>query len=513
MVKRIVQVVGVAVVLALGVAPRPHAQGTVAPVAKQQFLDANGHPLAGGKLYVYQAGTTTPAAIYADSALSTPLANPALLDASGRLTYFLAPSSYRFTLKTAADALVWDVDNVSSVPSFAINLDISGTAGEAITALAAVYLSDGSGGKTAGRWYKADAANAYSSTTPEVGVAPAAIDAGAVGSIRLQGQTGGLNALSVGSTYYVGTAGALTSTAPSNSRPLGVADSTSSLVMSATVTPGTVANNIVQGRLTLTAATPITIADVTAATTLRFTPYQGNLIALYNGVGWSLFTFSELTIAVPATTSQMYDVFVYDNSGTRALELLAWTNDTTRATALTTQDGVLVKTGALTRRYVGSFRTTTVSGQTEDSLTKRYVWNYYNRVRRSLRVVEATDSWTYGTNTFRQANANAANQLDLVVGVAEVLASLRVVSSATSLTSWVAIGEDSSTTVKTGTISTVATSAGGTYVETTAVLDVYPPLGRHTYVWLEKASAASVTFYGDEAGAGEQSGITGWFEG
>jgi hypothetical protein len=31
----------------------------LAPVARQRFFDANGDPLVGGKLYSYQAGTTT----------------------------------------------------------------------------------------------------------------------------------------------------------------------------------------------------------------------------------------------------------------------------------------------------------------------------------------------------------------------------------------------------------------------------------------------------------------------
>lgn len=174
------------------------------------------------------------------------------------------------------------------------------------------------------------------------------------------------------------------------------------------------------GRLTLTSGTAVTTSDVTAATTLYFTPYQGNRIALYDGsTGWALLTFTELNIAVPATTSTMYDVFVYNNSGTAALELLAWTNDTTRATALTLQNGVYVKTGATTRRYVGSFRTTTVSGQTEDSAAKRFVWNYYNSVDRAMQLLVSTANWTYTAATWRQANNSTTNQVACVVGVAE----------------------------------------------------------------------------------------------
>ena len=45
-------------------------------------FDANGLPLAGGKLYSYAAGTSTPLALLAADGV-TPLANPVVLDASG----------------------------------------------------------------------------------------------------------------------------------------------------------------------------------------------------------------------------------------------------------------------------------------------------------------------------------------------------------------------------------------------------------------------------------------------
>ena len=146
-------------------------------------------------------------------------------------------------------------------------------------------------------------------------------------------------------------------------------------------------------RLTLTSGTAITTSDVTAAETLYFTPFKGNLLSLYDGTNWVLRAFSELSIDVPDVTG-VHDVFVYDNAGTPTLEVLVWTNDTTRATALTTQNGVLVKSGQTTRRYLGSFYSTIAgNGQIEDSLANRYLWNYYNRVERTLLVVDVTNSW------------------------------------------------------------------------------------------------------------------------
>ena len=62
------------------------ATGTVMPVPQIQFLDNNGDPLSGGKLYTYVAGSTTNLATYSDSALSSANANPVVLDAGGRAT-------------------------------------------------------------------------------------------------------------------------------------------------------------------------------------------------------------------------------------------------------------------------------------------------------------------------------------------------------------------------------------------------------------------------------------------
>jgi hypothetical protein len=178
--------------------------------------------------------------------------------------------------------------------------------------------------------------------------------------------------------------------------------------------------NVCQGRLTLTTGLPVTIADVTGATTIYFTPYMGNKIALYDGAAWAIFTLTERSIALGTLTAALpYDVFIYSNAGTLTLEVLAWTNVNTRATNLVFQDGIYVKTGATTRRYLGTFYTTATT-TTEDSFAKRLLWNYYNRLRRPLRIVEATDSWTYTTATFRQARASTANQVAVVIGVSEV---------------------------------------------------------------------------------------------
>ena len=210
--------------------------GTVMPAPKFIGLDNNANPVSGGKLYTYVAGTTTPQATYSDVNLTVANANPVVLDSAGRATVFLSGSSYKFVLKDSDDVTIWTQDNVQAVAPFSTNLDIQGVAGEAILAGQACYLSDGSGALTAGRWYLADADNAYSSSLPQVAMAPDAIDAGETGTFRLQGSVTKSNAQAdfvVGDTYYVSaTAGLLSLSPGTNLRVMGQADSTTTIVIS-----------------------------------------------------------------------------------------------------------------------------------------------------------------------------------------------------------------------------------------------------------------------------------------
>jgi hypothetical protein len=147
---------------------------------------------------------------------------------------------------------------------------------------------------------------------------------------------------------------------------------------------------------------------------------------------------------------------------------------------------------------VGTVRTVTAS-QLNDSFALRHVWNYYNRVARPLRVTEATNSWTYDSATYQQANASAVNQVDLVCGVAEDALDVQVmgtaVHSAAAVVS-VSIGEDAITPA-TGVIGmrTVLGSFGPFSVS--CALKIIPAVGRHYYTWIESGGGATTTWYGD----------------
>jgi hypothetical protein len=271
---------------------------------------------------------------------------------------------------------------------------------------------------------------------------------------------------------------------------------------------------ICEGRLTLTSGTAVTTGDVTGATTVYFTPYNGNRIALYDGTNWLTYSFTERSLALGTlATLTPYDVYIYNNSGTLTLEFLAWTNGTTRATALVLQDGVYVKTGATTRRYLGTFYTTATT-TTEDSAAKRYLWNNYNRVVRKMQsALETADSWTYSTATWRQANANTANQLNLFAGLVEdsvsAFATVMSRSVLADYSRYTGIGLNS-TTAFTGLANG---TSGPAAVVSGFSLSLYtlPTLGINYLAWLEKSEAGSTsTYFGDRADATtSQSGISG----
>ena len=92
---------------------------SISPQPKLQFFDANGNPLSGGKLYSYDAGTTTPRATYTDSTGNVANANPVILDSRGEASVWMDSGAYKLALFTSTNVSVWTVDNVSGSVSLA----------------------------------------------------------------------------------------------------------------------------------------------------------------------------------------------------------------------------------------------------------------------------------------------------------------------------------------------------------------------------------------------------------
>lgn len=106
---------------------------TILPEGKQSFTNSAGAPLAGGKLYTYDAGTSTPRPTYQDAAGTTPNANPVIMDARGEALIFWS-GAYKVTLKDASDATIWTVDNIVSTDAAAaaISASLAGSGGSGL---------------------------------------------------------------------------------------------------------------------------------------------------------------------------------------------------------------------------------------------------------------------------------------------------------------------------------------------------------------------------------------------
>jgi len=188
-------------------------------------------------------------------------------------------------------------------------------------------------------------------------------------------------------------------------------------------------SDVCQGRLTLTTATPVKTTDVTAATTVYFTPYKGDKVSLFDGTNWIVHTFAERSLSLSGyTADKNYDIWLYDNAGTLTLDSTVWTDNATRATALVLQDSIYCKTGTLTKRYLGTIRITSTTGQCEDSTKRRLCWNYYNRVPRSCSKY-SVGFHTYDSTTKRFFNDDSTNWMDFVIGVPEDYISFHIWSS------------------------------------------------------------------------------------
>jgi hypothetical protein len=121
----------------------------------QQFFDDNGLPLAGGLIYTYQSGSSTPLATYTDSNGNIANANPIVLDAAGRVPneiWMFAGYTYKFIIKTSADVLIQTLDNLYPI------LQTSTAVGDTIPA-GLIAMWSGSTGSIPSGWLLCDGTN------------------------------------------------------------------------------------------------------------------------------------------------------------------------------------------------------------------------------------------------------------------------------------------------------------------------------------------------------------------
>lgn len=211
------------------------------------------------------------------------------------------------------------------------------------------------------------------------------------------------------------------------------------------------------GRLTAISGVPVMTnnnGNTLNATNVFYAPYVtgNNQIPIYNGsilIGYQ-FTSSDtdtvgLTLALGSNwaANTVYDVYASLNVTTPVLCTVAWTNATTRATALQLFRGFQTNAAIATCRttnaatvscptnqctYLGTFLTDATNagqisyifgGAATGPAARLSIWNMYNRVLTTGRIQDSGARYTYTSVTWRQDRASTSMQVNFVLGLTQ----------------------------------------------------------------------------------------------
>jgi hypothetical protein len=118
--------------------------GELIPWLEQRFFGSTGIVLGLGKIFTYEAGTSTPLATHTDANLVGSHTNPIILGADGRppSPIFLKPQGYKFVVKNSLDVEQYTIDLVENVGQvFSRNLGTIQSAGSKSVASGYTILS------------------------------------------------------------------------------------------------------------------------------------------------------------------------------------------------------------------------------------------------------------------------------------------------------------------------------------------------------------------------------------
>lgn len=286
-----------------------------------------------------------------------------------------------------------------------------------------------------------------------------------------------------------------------------------------------------QGRLTLTSATPVMTADATAQGTIYYAEYTGNSCPVYDGTTTRPLTFSNPSLILDATNNtsgHLYDVFLWNNSGTATLGAgPAWSTATTRGvgagtTELQLKNGIWTNKNAITLHnnsvssgsiavnqatYLGTFYATANAqtgmafdptaalGGTNNFLA---LYNAYNRVRITARGRDSTASWTYNVSTWRASDNSNSNRISFIDGLQQSIVEGRFQQLVNSTNAGSNIGLNLDSTSATPVTRAGSWGGTGNPIPTTANDRWAPQLGFHYIQAMEFAGGAPAvqTFYG-----------------
>lgn len=491
---------------------------TILPPGETCFAQANG-PLSSGSVYMLVPNTTTPKNTWQDSGQTILNGNPIQLDANGCALIY-GTGSYRQQIYTGPV--------VSGLPTGNLLYDVVTADTSSFNAVFWAGLAGGT-------------ANAI--TVVDAGFNNT--DGAVINFLALNTNTGS-------ATLNVSGAGAVPIKAPSASGPLSLtsgciaANNPISVVYSSSaaafllLTPCAASATAVaavsapQGYLTLASDTsePIATADITGSASVYYTPFTGNQVPIWNGTSYSLFTFSQLILALSASNigNTIYDVCVFSNNGSPTLVTgPAWNNSGAGTSARGTGAGSaqLQRVGGLWVNavqitglngvnsftiaanqctYLGSILVDQTAGQVSNYVSagqnrKWGISNAYNRQNLSLLVTDPTAGWAYNT-AVRASNGTPGNAGTVLSGLTEepVYAVFNQnVGSPTSGTPDAHIGIGlNSQTVFSGMQGEMQNNPNSTSITTTlgATFINPPALGMNQYFSLEKGNGTNGFFQG-----------------
>lgn len=399
------------------------------PPGKNCFFDANGDPLAAGKVSFFIPSTTTPKSTWQNSAQTISNTNPVNLDSAGCAVIY-GSGVYRQLVKDVLGNTIWDQQTADPGASgVSWGGPSSGTGNDIAINAGGFALIDGQ-------------MISWQATATNTG--PMTIDPGiASGPLPLVKDTiNGPNPMVGGEVHAGNVASAVYS----------AADASFHLVAPPFPTSGSTANIVGQpgGRLTLDVNNPVMAGNVTAVGTIYYAPFIGATIPIWNGGLFAPYTFTQLQMNINPTdhpANKMFDLFVIeDGTVERLCTGPAWTSDTVRSLSIGYQQGIQVNSAAMPCRwntgtawkniaqyegtFVGTVRTDTTAGVTSwtpdpntpagagpDQRAELYLWNNYNRVAVRALVVDATASYpsTTGTTT-DEARNDPKNRVQWITG-------------------------------------------------------------------------------------------------
>lgn len=423
----------------------------ISPTPKFRAFDSNGDPLSGGKLYTYEAGTTTPKTTFTDANEGTPNANPIILDSDGYADLWLGAGSYKFVLDDANDVTIYTVDNIEGDAATVTTYTISTTTNIDATYANGVILASSSptlnllAASSAGDGFYIDVKNTGSGVVtidPNAsetidGAATLTINAGY--SARIYCNSTAWFALFDNEEVTFSDADFEIFDDGDNTK---IAKFQASGITTGTTRTYTFPDN--SGTLALTSdvtgqAQPQgqCYLEYTNTTTLTLTPYDGQNIRLYDGASWTNYTIPSAGVTLDTTglsTSTTYYIYAYDNSSTITLEASA------TGYVTDTDTGYKVKSGDDTRLLVGMARTNG-STQYSDNLTI----SYFNRKIKNNKTNYSADRTTTSL-TYVEINSEIRNEFLTWPDESVNCAFMGVMDAgATNVGYYVAIGVDGTT--------------------------------------------------------------------